>query len=252
MTATVTWLAQAGMLVETGSTRVLVDPYFADHEARRFPSPPADPYIASVDALLVTHEHVDHLDRELLPVFAQASPGAKVVVPAPIADEVGAVVGAERVVGVAAGDELRLTGDVSVEVLPAWHGLTPAHGYTTGGGRFLGFIVATPSLRLYHAGDTIVTGELLERVRGARVDVAFLPVNGRDYFREGRDLVGNTNFREAVELARAMGATTLVPIHWDLFEGNTEWPGRVADEAVEVDADLHVVVLRRFKPFVFA
>jgi len=146
---------------------------------------------------------------------------------------------------------VQLTGDVSVQVVPAWHGLVPADGYTTGGGRFLGYVVATPSLTLYHSGDTLVTEELIADLRDASVDVAFLPVNGRDHFREQHDIVGNMTFREAVGLATAIGASTLVPIHWDMFEGNTEWPGRSVDEAVAADAELHVVVLRRFAPFAF-
>jgi L-ascorbate metabolism protein UlaG (beta-lactamase superfamily) len=59
------------------------------------------------------------------------------------------------------------------------------------------------------------------------------------------------SFREAVELASRIGASTLVPIHWDMFAGNTEWPGRSVDEAAATNSELHVVVLRRFKPFAF-
>jgi L-ascorbate 6-phosphate lactonase len=108
------------------------------------------------------------------------------------------------------------------------------------------------SLVLYHSGDTLATPELVEALRPARVDVAFLPINGRDVFREAREIAGNMSFREAVQLASRIGASTLVPIHWDMFAGNTELPGRAVDEAAAADADLHLVVLRRFKPFRFA
>jgi L-ascorbate metabolism protein UlaG (beta-lactamase superfamily) len=128
----------------------------------------------------------------------------------------------------------------------------PADGYTTAGGRFVGYVLSTPSLRLYHAGDTIATNELAAALDGLGIDVAFLPINGRTHFREQRDLVGNMDVRDAVELAVRIGAATLVPYHWDLFVGNTEFPGRAVDEAVVEDVDLHVVVLRRFGPFVFA
>jgi L-ascorbate metabolism protein UlaG (beta-lactamase superfamily) len=248
----VTWLGQAGLLVEAGGTRVLIDPFVSEYPARRYSTPQPEAYAVGADALLVTHEHLDHLDEEFLPLLAESSPGVRIVVPRPVVEDVGRIVGVERVVGVAPGEDIRLTDDVSLKVVPAWHGLERADGYSTGEGRFLGYVVETPSLTLYHSGDTLATEELVDHVRDAGVDVAFLPINGRDAFREARGLVGNMSFREAVELATQIGASTLVPIHWDLFSGNTESPGHCVDEAVERDAELHVVVLRRFVPFAFA
>ena len=55
--------------------------------------------------------------------------------------------------------------------------------------------------------------------------------------------------RDAVALATEIGASMLVPYHWDLFRGNTEWPGRVVDDAVEAEAPLHVLTLRRGVPW---
>jgi hypothetical protein len=61
------------------------------------------------------------------------------------------------------------------------------------------------------------------------VDVALLPINGRDSEREGRGIVGNMDAREAVELALA---------------GNTVPPGTAVDVA---DGRIHVVVPARFE-----
>ena len=76
-------------------------------------------------------------------------------------------------------------------------------------------------------------------------DVALLPINGRDAEREARGIVGNMDQAEAVELAAEIGATTLVPYHWDGIEGNTASPGAAVDLA---DGRLHVVVPARFRP----
>jgi L-ascorbate 6-phosphate lactonase len=96
------------------------------------------------------------------------------------------------------------------------------------------------------SGDTIVTQELIDALADLRVDVALLPVNGRDAIRESRGIVGNMDTAEAVELALTIGAAQLVPYHWDGFEGNTVAPGGVVDVA---DARLHVVAPARFVPF---
>ena len=102
------------------------------------------------------------------------------------------------------------------------------------------------------AGDTIATDGLLAALEGRSIDVALLPINGRDFFREQRDIVGNLDAREAVEVALRIGAHTLVPYHWDGFAGNTVRPGGAPDEAAAADGPLHVLVLAHLVPYRFA
>jgi L-ascorbate metabolism protein UlaG (beta-lactamase superfamily) len=94
----------------------------------------------------------------------------------------------------------------------------------------------------------IATPDLLASLDGRSIAVALLPVNGHDFFREADGFVGNLDAREAVRLARRVGAHTLVPYHCDGFAGNTEQPGRVVDEAAAVGG-LHVLCLARLVPF---
>ena len=58
---------------------------------------------------------------------------------------------------------------------------------------------------------TIVTDALLEAIEPLGVEVALLPINGRDEEREARGIVGNMDAVEAVELALAIGASVLAP-----------------------------------------
>ena len=76
MTPVLTWLGQAGFLIETGGARLLVDPFFSEHEGRNYPPLPIDEYGSGIDRVLVTHEHIDHLDRPSLPAIASRSPTA--------------------------------------------------------------------------------------------------------------------------------------------------------------------------------
>ena len=111
--------------------------------------------------------------------------------------------------------------------------------------RFVGYVLdAEP--RIYHAGDTIVTDELTAALKPLHVGVALLPINGRDPERESRGIVGNMDAAEAAELALDLGASRLVPYHWDGFRGNTVPPGTVVDAAA---GRLHVVVPARFETF---
>jgi L-ascorbate metabolism protein UlaG (beta-lactamase superfamily) len=249
-----TWLGQAGFRLRAGGLHVLIDPFLSDHEARLFPPPDPVPLAAGVDYLLSTHEHLDHLDTAFLPTLAEHSPNATVVLPRPHVGRVEELGVGLATIGVQPGDSLDLSADVRLEVMPAWHGFDLVDGYSEGRdeeGRacFVGYVLRAPGPSVYHSGDTIVTDGLREALAGAAIDVALLPINGRDYFREAVGLVGNMDAREAVKLSEEGGFKLLVPMHWDLFEGNTVRPGLAIDEAAE-RSTLHVLTLARYAPIV--
>lgn len=249
-----TWLGQAGFSIRFGATRVLIDPFLSEHEARLFAPPSLAEIGDQIDCVLVTHEHLDHLDVSFLARLVAQCPNVRVVVPEPIADQLVGVIPAIQVATVAPDDIVDLGENMMVEVVPAYHGVEVADGYSDGSHidgrvRFVGYIIRTPTVAIYHSGDTLVTDALLAALRGKPFDVALLPINGRDYFREEAGLVGNMNHREAVGLALRAGARILVPMHWDLFAGNTERPGAVVDELAGRDAPLHVLTLARLVPF---
>jgi L-ascorbate 6-phosphate lactonase len=244
-----TWLGQAGVRVEAGGVTVVVDPWGSPHEDRLIPPPPLELAADGVDWLLITHEHLDHLDLPFLRIVLERSPAVGVVVPAPLVPLLDGVVSEQRLVPVLPGDRLDL-GGLDVHVVPALHGVTMDDAYGDGSAidgrpRFVGYVLGGAG-RLYHAGDSIVTDALTAALASLGVDVAVLPVNGRDHEREARGIVGNMDAREAVDLALAIGATLLVPIHWDGFGGNTVPAGAAADAA---SGRLRVTVPARFVPF---
>jgi len=245
----ITWLGQAGFRIELGRTVFVVDPWVSEHEDRITPSPPYELAADGVDALLVTHEHLDHLDVPFLPIFLERSPSARVVMPAAIAGHVEGVVPESRLVLVEPGDVVDVSG-VEVRVTPAFHALSIEHGYGDGsiaGGRprFVGYALGGER-RVYHAGDTIVTGELVDALEPLGIDVALRPINGRDAEREARGIIGNMDAAEAAELSVRIGARALVPYHWDAVAGNTVPAGTAVDAA---DGRLHVLVPARFESF---
>ncbi len=251
MPLVVTWLGQASFRLEAGGVggiRILVDPFFAEHEARLYPPLSVDEFGAGVDWLLVTHEHIDHLDPYSLREVAARSDELRIVAPAPLEAMVREAAPGAAFIGVDRGARIELEGVGGCTVVPAIHGRTVADGYPDDPA-FVGYVLDLDGTAVYHAGDTIVTDALRSALMPLAVDIALLPVNGRTHYREARELVGNMDLRDAVELATEIGASVLVPMHWDLFAGNTEWPGRVVDAAVEAGAPLHVVTLRRGVPW---
>jgi L-ascorbate 6-phosphate lactonase len=251
MRVTLTWIGQAGFLLDTPTTRLAVDPFLSDHPDRLFPSPVAVDDLAGTELVLATHEHLDHLDGPALAALLERDRRARVVVPAPAVPAAAAAgLPADRVVA-ASPDRPLTAGDVTVHPVPALHGVHVADAYHHGlpgdgdAVRYLGYVLDTPDGRLYHAGDTLRWPGQAELLAGHRVEVALLPINGRDAEREARDIVGNLDAAEALALARDAGVGTVVPMHYDLMDGNLGDPGECLRLAPELHPDGRVVVLDR-------
>ncbi len=219
-------LAQAGFLLRGQGTTLVVDAFLSDRTDRLVRPLVAPQELVGLDAILATHEHRDHLDLGSLPALAVTSPKARVIVPAPLADRVAAIVGAERVVGALVDREITI-GAARIMPVPARHGVQLADAYTFGqelsGGlhRYLGYVIELAGVRVYHAGDTIRYDGMADLLRELRVDLALLPINGRSAEREARGLVGNLDHVEAADLAAEAGILTVVPMHHDTIAGNT-------------------------------
>ena len=226
MTVLLTWIGQAGFLLRTPATRLAVDPFLSDHPGRRFRSPVGVGDLAGTELVLATHQHLDHLDTPALASLLERDDRVRVVVPAPVvADAAEAGLPRDRLVGARPGEPVA-AGDVTVHPVPSLHGVhvtdAYAHGLPGDGDevRYLGYVLETPDGRVYHSGDTLRWPGQAELLRRHRVEVALLPINGRDAEREANDIVGNLDAGEALALARDAGIGTVVPMHYDLMDGN--------------------------------
>jgi L-ascorbate metabolism protein UlaG (beta-lactamase superfamily) len=159
------------------------------------------------------------------------------------------------VVGIQPGDPIDV-GGLTIRAVPACHGVTmdDAYGFgeTLSDGliRFVGFVVDLGGVRIYHAGDTIHFDGMETMLEPLGIDVALLPINGRDAEREGRGIVGNLDHREAAWLGSAIGAGVVVPMHYDLFARNLGFPGALVETVGREFPDVPVVVPARDRPFV--
>jgi L-ascorbate 6-phosphate lactonase len=257
---TIWLLGNAGVLVvDSDGRRIAIDPWTSDWleirsaanpepVVRQRPARLASEELADlVDAVLVTHEHPDHLDPGL--VHALTAAGVPVFLPRgclPAAEACGYPVSALR--PMEPGEEVDVCG-FDVVAVPAAHALAgDGYGHYTewldesGAHRAVGFIVRCGGRVLFHGGDTVMWPGLQERLRAARVDTCLLPINGRDWLREERGLVGNLTARESADLAAACGADVLIPVHFDGVVGNTGSPGEVVDYAAATYPQLSVLL----------
>lgn len=225
------WLGQSSLVLKAAGEVVYVDPYLSPGDRRLTPPACAPGEVTNATLVILTHDHLDHIDPDTLPGLAAASPQARVVAPRPVADRVADLVGAAaRVVPADAGESLTV-GAVNLVPVPAKHeefDLDPALGYP-----YLGYILRVGGITIYIAGDTIPYEGLVETLAPHAIDLAFLPINGRDFFRTRQGTIGNFDYREAAELAVAAGVRVAVPVHYGMFAGNTAPPGHFVSYLAE-------------------
>lgn len=230
-----TWAGHASVLFDSGTTRIVTDPLLTRrvaHLRRRVELPPAD--TAEVDAVLLSHAHLDHLH---LPSLKRIRRSAKVFTPAGTGHLLRSA-GFTDVTEVTVGDRAE-AGDISIEVVPA------AHSHKRGPhsrveARPVGYIVDDGSHRIYFPGDTDLFDGMAEFTD---LDVALLPIWGW----------GSTLGTGHLDPTRAAAATELiqpkmvVPIHWGTYspeDGRRRTPAWFGTpptrfEAALRDRDLH-------------
>ncbi len=233
----VTPLGQAGFRLRFGNTTVYIDPYLSDrvaqvegpHLERLSPATLMPDTIIDADWVLITHEHMDHCDPLTLKPLSQASPESRFVCPSSVAEKLVLWgIAKNRIIPVAEGEWLALSPVLRVVAVPAAH--PEIRRDKNRQPLCVGFIFDYQERRIYHAGDTSVTNEFLETVRQfSPIDIAFLPVNEHNYFREQKGIIGNMTLREAFRLAEELAVAVVVPMHWDMFE-----PNRVYREEIEL------------------
>ena len=74
---------------------------------------------------------------------------------------------------------------------------------------------------IYHSGDCVLYDGLVERLNKWKIDIALLPINGRD---PARGVAGNFSAAEAVQLGKESNASLVIPCHNEMFEFNTVSP----------------------------
>ncbi|MEH7273850.1 MBL fold metallo-hydrolase [Neobacillus vireti] len=229
-------LGQAGVLLKgTEEDGLLcIDPYLTrsieeknpeTEFIRAFP-PVIDPgMLRDLDGVLVTHGHDDHLDLSSIKEVSRVS-DSMFGIPASLVPIVQEHVENKNIHSAKDGESFFIKG-FKITPIPAAH--TDYETDSLGNHVFLGYLIEVNGIRLFHSGDTIVTPELINKVKKFRPHVAFLPINGSDYFRTSRGIIGNMNSREAADFSAAVGVDLIVPIHYDMFPNNRENPAYFVD-----------------------
>jgi L-ascorbate metabolism protein UlaG (beta-lactamase superfamily) len=202
----VTYVGHATVLLELEGKRLLTDPVLRRRigPLRRHGGDPPAEVTDRIDAVLLSHLHLDHSDRRSL---RRLDPQVPVLGP-PGSGEFLRGAGFASVTELAPGEAATVAG-LRVEATRAEHG-GRRHPLSRAEAQAIGFQVAG-GRRIYFAGDTDLFGEMKSLAPG--LDLALLPVWGW-----GTSVgAGHLDPERAARAVALLEPRIAVPIHWGTF-----------------------------------
>ncbi len=207
----ITWLGHATFRVVTPKgTTILIDPWVMGNPA----CPQDEKQVKKVDILLCTHGHFDHIG-DAVEIAKQHSPKV-ICIP-----EMGSWLekkGVKNVMSMNKGGTQHID-DIHVTMVHAVHSC----GITDGdeivyGGEACGYVIAFDNgVKIYHAGDTMVFGDMRIIHELWRPQIAMLPI-GDHYTMDPRQAA------YAVELLQPKA---VIPMHFGTFPALTGKPSEL-------------------------
>jgi len=219
----VTWFGHSSTLLEIEGRRLLIDPVWGPRSSpvsfagpkRWYPPVVALDALPAVDAVLISHDHYDHLDRGT--IVALKDRVGRFIVPLGVGRRLRDWgVEPSKVTELDWWEQTKL-GDLNIHATPARHaggrGLTDRDKTL-----WCGFVFLGHERRVYYSGDT---GKMkaFERIgeRYGPFDLTMLEIG--EYSQDWPDW--HMGPEQAVEAHRKVGGRVMLPVHWGLFSLST-------------------------------
>ncbi len=214
----VTWIGHSSFLLEIGGKHVLIDPVFARFlvvlKRRRKPGVRVRD-LPPIDLVLVTHAHMDHLNRPSLRAITRRNRAAVIVVPRGVEDLVSDL-GFREVCAMEPWQSASVKG-LEITMTPARHwGARMFNDIHRGYG---GYVLRAGEASVYHSGDTAYFPGFAEIGARLEPEIALLPIGAYspDSFRSV-----HTSPEDALQALRDLGASVMVPMHYGTFRLSRE------------------------------
>ena len=214
------WVGHSTAYIEIDGIRLLTDPMFSEHASpfdigirRLHPVPIPLEQLPKIDAVVISHDHYDHLDMRTVTYLAEHGThfyvglgvGAHLErwgVPAPQIHEMEwwqeETIGSLRIVSTPARHYSGRRGlDANATLWSSWSIIGPTH-------------------RIYFSGDTGYSDHFQEIGRRfGPFDISFIKIGAYGPVQAWLDI--HMTAEDAVRAARDLGTTRMFPLHWATF-----------------------------------
>ncbi len=209
----ITKLSWAGLKVESDGTTVFIDPVVNFEKMEKYMGKPLMPVLEipageQADAILLTHLHQDHYDRETIRKILK--PCGRVWVHREVEEKIRTAELPVR--GVELNTPVQI-GDLSIIPVFALDGI---------GHEQVSWIIQHGKTQIFHGGDTLWHNQFwaIGNQYGP-MDLAFLPINGVTVhypFIGYTPLPASMTPNEAAAAGRILRAKNVVPMHYGMFD----------------------------------
>ncbi|HEY2374767.1 MAG TPA: MBL fold metallo-hydrolase [Gemmatimonadaceae bacterium] len=217
----ITYIGHATLLIEIGDVRLLTDPNFDRKLGGFLPrvSPPGIPIdqLPTLDALLLTHAHADHLSFASLDALPRDIP---LYAPPVIAKWLRRR-GYQHAEDLAPGRSARV-GNVDIHAALATH-RGNRYGFDRWRSAANMYLLDAGMETCFFAGDTALMPDTHELVHGKlfasgrQLDVALLPIGYAPWWKRTGFRRGHLTHDDALTLFERLGGRVFVPYHWGTF-----------------------------------
>lgn len=213
----ITYCGHSALLVETGEVKVIIDPFLSGN-----PNSGISPADISVDAVLLTHGHSDHLGDAVQIAKQNDCPIFAVFELAEYCRMKGAKVKHMNIGGSYSNDGM------TVKFTQAFHSSSIQEGdFWIYAGQPAGILLTLEGKTIFHAGDTALFSDL--RLIGERNSIALAALPIGDMLTMGPD--------DALLAARWLRANKVIPLHYNTFpeiaQDGADFCDRLRQEGVE-------------------
>lgn len=215
----VTWYGHASTLVELDGARVLFDPVWSDRVSpsarvgprRLHPVPVSIEQLPTLDAIVISHDHYDHLDLPTVRALVRTQ-SAPFVVPLGIGAHLERwQVPADRIVELD-WDESVTAGPLRLTATAAQH--FSGRGFSRDGTLWASWVVAGPTRRVFYSGDTgYFDGFARIGAQHGPFDVALVQIGAYDPMWPDIHMTPE----QGVATHMDVQAHVLIPVHWATF-----------------------------------
>jgi len=232
------YIGQVGFIIKFRDKYIMIDGYLSDYVdrnccrkgvtwGRRYPAPIRPEDLDFIDYVFCTHAHFDHMDPDTLSAVARVNTKAKFFASAAISNILGNYgIASDRINGLHCHVPEKLTDNITITAIPSAHEVL--HPNDSGDYEEVGYRFQFGDTALFHGGDGCPYDGLETALTGC--NILILPINGRDYYRtQVLDIIGCFDSREALTLAKNIGADLLIPTHFDLYDINCVNPSYFVD-----------------------
>ena len=215
----VTWLGHSSLLVEIDGYRVLVDPIWGERASpvswagpKRFHRPPIEMKdLPKLDAVIISHDHYDHLDYPSILELAKTD--VKFIMPLGVGSHLEYWgVSPDRITELEWWESHKI-GNLELVATPARHfsGRAIVRNQTL----WAGWVFAGPEHRVWYSGDTAMFEGIREiGDRFGPFDVTIVEVGA--YNQRWADV--HLGPEQAVQAHRMARGKLMIPVHWGTFE----------------------------------